>query len=341
MKVSALLAVLMTGCSLATQPAARQVPSPSPITIQSPSPSASPSVLDLPLTSVGFSCRLPILTADGRGAFISFPTRSVNFDPKGQGLQGHGGAYYDRAFSRWLPVPRQAVSPDGKHYAFGQPAPDKTKVATMHVVDVATGADHVFATPSTDWFIPYSVLDYASEGIYLYTNYELSIGLWLMDPTTGAIHRVANLTDIQASGGNRTFWVGSVNPADPNPLGGLGIMPNQIDRFTLADGKRIAWFYRPSTAPRVIGSDIQGHPVVLVFNGTNGVIDGDYGAELILLMSPQSQRSIFKGPVSSMFPPISDSHGIWFGSDNGIYLYTGAAFQKVSDQPGYPANGCF
>lgn len=332
-----LVAVMLAACSQASGGTAH----PSQSLPASPTPLASPTASDQPLTTVGFSCQLPIWTADGQGAFISFPTRSVSFDPKGKGLQANGGVYYDRAFSRWLPVSRQAVSPDGKHYAYGQGAPDKTKVATMHVVDVATGVDHVFATPSTEWFVPYSVLDYAAEGIYLYTNYELSVGLWLMDPTTGAIHRVANLTDIQASGGNRTFWVGSVNPADPNPLGGLGIMPNQIDRFSLADGKRVAWFYRPSTAPRVIGSDVQGHPIVLVFNGRNGVIDGDYGAELILLISPQSQRSIFKGPVSSMFPPISDSHGIWFGSGNGTYLYTGEAFLKVSDQPGFPANGCF
>ncbi len=38
---------------------------------------------------------------------------------------------------------------------------------------------------------------------------------------------------------------------------------------------------------------------------------------------------------------VSDSHGTWFGTDHGIYLYTGTAFMKVSNQPGYPANGCF
>jgi len=38
---------------------------------------------------------------------------------------------------------------------------------------------------------------------------------------------------------------------------------------------------------------------------------------------------------------ISDSHGTWFGTDQGIYLYTGTVLMKVSNQPGYPANGCF
>jgi hypothetical protein len=188
-------------------------------------------------------------------------------------------------------------------------------------------------------------LDYSSEGIYLFTNYEVSVGLALMNPQTGVIKSVANLPDIQASGGNRTFWVGTVNPADPNPLGGLSTQPNQLDRFNLVDRTRVAWFYRPSTAPQVIGSDTQGHPFVWVVNGKNGVIDGDYGAELLLLISPQSRQSIFKGSAqlfgSSAIITVSDSHGTWFGTDHGIYLYAGSVLMKVSNESGYPANGCF
>jgi hypothetical protein len=38
---------------------------------------------------------------------------------------------------------------------------------------------------------------------------------------------------------------------------------------------------------------------------------------------------------------IADSHGVWFGSRQGIYLYSVAGrLLKVSNQPGYPANGC-
>jgi hypothetical protein len=33
---------------------------------------------------------------------------------------------------------------------------------------------------------------------------------------------------------------------------------------------------------------------------------------------------------------------VWFGSEQGIYLYSaGAGLQKVSNTPGLPANGCF
>jgi hypothetical protein len=254
------------------------------------------------------------------------------------------GLYYDRAFSRWLPVPRQAVSPDGKHYAYGMVAPDQKKVPTVHVVDVATGTDHVFATPTGAWYVAYEVFDYTSDGIYLITDYEVSVGLALMNPETGVIKAVAGLTDIQASGGNQTFWVGTVNPADPNPNGGIGIQPNQIDRFNLGDRTRVAWFYRAGTSPRVVGFDTQGHPFVWAPNGKNGSLDGDYGAELLLLTSPQSRKSIFKGSAqlfgSSSAITITDSHGTWFGTDQGIYLYTGTVLMKVSNESGYPANGC-
>ena len=332
MKTAAvLLAILAVSCSQAAAPSA--------------SPQVSPTASVLPLVKVGFSCKLPITTPDKQGAFVSFPASTVSIDPQGPRMVGSAwGLYYDRAFSRWLPVPRQAVSSDGKHYAYGVRGADQSQMARMHVVDVATGADHVFATPSTDWFIPYAVLDYAGEGIYLSINYEGSYGLLLMDPQTGAIRRVANLPDIQASAGNKTFWVGSVNPADPSPLGGICIQANQIDRFSLVDGSRVAWFYRPSTAPRVIGSDTQGHPIVWLVTGSDGVIDENSVAELLLLMDQQSQRSIYKDSAKLLgenVQSISDSHGTWFGTDHGIYLYTGSSFMKVSNQPGSPANGCF
>jgi len=67
------------------------------------------------------------------------------------------------------------------------------------------------------------------------------------------------------------------------------------------------------------------------------------GAEYLLGLSPGVSRSIFtfgdKRPALSN--AIADKHGIWFGSLDGIYLYTQVhGLVKVSNQPGYPANGC-
>ena len=61
--------------------------------------------------------------------------------------------------------------------------------------------------------------------------------------------------------------------------------------------------------------------------------------------SAQSRQSIFKGSgqlfATSSVVTVSDSHGTWFGTDQGIYLYTGTVLMKVSNQAGYPGNGCF
>ena len=66
--------------------------------------------------------------------------------------------------------------------------------------------------------------------------------------------------------------------------------------------------------------------------------------EFLILDQPGAGRSIWTtgDRVPAIGSPISDSHGVWFGSPDGIFLYSGThGVQKVSNQPGYPANGCF
>jgi hypothetical protein len=348
---SALIAVFMLACSQPGERAAKPTPSPSPVAIQNPSPSAGPNaspsagppVFDLPLATVGFGCRLPIVTPGGQGAFVSFPTAAVAFDPASRGLQPNQGAYYDRAFSRWLPVSRHAVSPDGKHFAYSEPASDQTKTPKIHVVEVATGADKVFNTPSANWFIPYGVLDYSSEGIYLGQAYESpEFGLWLLNPSTGTLTTVANLDYIEGAAGNKIFWLGTINPGDSQNVGTLYAYADQLDRYNLGDGTRVPWLYLPGKGIDLRAMDTAGHPIIQVINT---LVAEDVASRLLLLSSPTTQLTILTAParfIGSLTLPIADGHGIWFGSQQGIYLYTEAnGLKKVSNQPGYPANGCF
>ena len=126
------------------------------------SPPPSPFPGPLPITTVAFSCRLPVFVDRGPGqpgAFIDFPSGTVTPDPAAAagGSITHPGRelvgdfyihYYDRAFSQWLPVSRRDVSPDGAHYAYtdravSDPQNPPTR-ATLHVVDVKTGVDAAF-----------------------------------------------------------------------------------------------------------------------------------------------------------------------------------------------------
>ncbi len=275
---------------------------------------------------------------------MSLPDGSVTLQPAPATPAGNRSAfYYDRAYSRWVPVGREAVSPDGRHYAYiSYPAQPQGIVS---IVDVATGDVRTYPATRAQPQIFYVVLDYAKEGIYLgvaFIEGPIS-GLWLMDPNTGAIRQLADLYDVRAIAGS-AVWLGTFNPADPNPLP-VGLVPpaNTVDRFDIVTGLRTAWLYLPGKAAGVVAVDTVGHPIVQVGDTSNDV-------ELLLLTGPGTAEQIYKGP-SSKFPgmsapvyfssSITDSHGVWFGSSTGIYLYSPTfGLRKVSDQAGYPGNGC-
>ena len=334
----AALIVLTLACSPTVQPtAAKSTPSPDQIASPSPIPG------DLPLSRLSFSCRLPIWIpppADGqvhpaKNAFVAFPSRSVTIDPT-----GNDGRYFDRAFSRWLPVRREAVSPDGTHYAFATPQADKS---VIHVVDVASGKDREFPIGSVaDFADRANVFDYSAEGIYLVQAFEGPIaGMWLFDPATGSLRLVTKVL-VQFSAGGGIFWFAVLNPADPNPVRSImRVESNQIWRLDLKSGRQIIWLDRPGTGLWVVGLDARGRPLTTAVHDGRNYLDPT--AELLLSLDDATQRSIYKGPIAaSLSGGITDDHGVWFGSPQGIYLYSDAGgLQKVSDQPGYPANGCF
>ena len=332
------LLLLTLACSPTVQPTAAK---------STPSPAESPSPIpgDLPLSRVSFSCRLPIWIpspADGqvhpaKNAFLAFPSRAMTIDPT-----GNDGRYFDRAFSRWLPVGRQAVSPDGTHYAVVIPDFEKVQ-SVIHIVDVASGKDQAFPVGSVADFGPRAnVFDYAAEGIYLVQAFEGPIpGMWLFEPPTSSLHLMTNVL-VQASAGGSIFWFGALNPADPNPVRNrMRVESDQIWRLDLKAGRQIIWLDRPATGLTVIGIDARGRPLTRAVH--DAIHDLDPTAELLLSLDDATQRSVYKGPIAARLSGgITDDHGVWFGSPQGIYLYSDAGgLQKVSDQPGYPANGCF
>lgn len=349
------LLILVAGCSTpAMPPAAAGSPSASPVAASSPAAPTRPSptwTLGLGATAlspVDFTCRLPVYVEAGQGsadAFIDLPSGTATTEPAGPQSIVRAGRelignyvihYYDRAYSRWLPVERNDVSPDGSHYAFADRAladpQNPASRAQLHVVDVKSGAELVF--DGGDWASPYEVLDYAAEGIYLVITGGAGNGLWLMDPTTGATAQVANLSRVQGRAGANSFWVGFHNLDDPHPVGSLP--PNQLDLVSVPDGARVTWLYAPGNSVYFLGQDVSGHPIVFVAD-----IAG--ASDLRILLAPGSSRSIWTdgNGVPVLSNPISDQHGVWFGSVSGIFLYSEAnGMQKISNQPGFPGNGC-
>lgn len=327
MKGAVLLVVLMLAACSQTAPVTAR-PS---LTPPSPSPASTPAPSDLPLAAVSFSCRLAILTTDGQGAFVSLPAGTVSLDPNGRGLLGNGGTYYDRAFSRWLPVQRQAVSPNGAQYAYQEyKVPGTPGRARLHVVDVPTGKDKLYELgPSGESYV---IVDFAGVGIWLsYAGYESPrSGLFLLDLGTGALNdggRPGILDPV--AGGIGVFWFTDGGP-NPQMSAGMGsVIPARVLRLTISDGKTETWFTKPGSYLRVLGADLAGHPII-----------GAYDEVVWLASSPTEAKVI--GLPKGYYQSIADSHGIWFGSQQGVYLYSDAGkLQKVSNQPGYPAQGCF
>ena len=140
----------------------------------SPSPSSG---------TVALSCRLPVTwdvdTGQGfvrRAGFLTFPEQTFSDDASAPAVSW----FYDRAFARWLPVSREAVSYDGTRYAYATGTAFQGTNGTLHVVDLRTGADRTIFSGN---FV-YRVVEFAPEGIYLTAQAAegRSRGLWLQSP---------------------------------------------------------------------------------------------------------------------------------------------------------------
>ena len=347
-----LLAIAVTACTHSSSaPVARYTASPSAEQISSPAASPSPPatsptadaspIIDLNVTTVGFSCRLAIVTAGAHtvDSFISFPSGVVTIDPT-----GNHGLYYDRAFSRWLPVSGFAVSSDGAHYA--EAGIGQSTEILVTVTDVATGQHHVFHEAATQFGGQPFVLDYSADGIYLVNGFEhLLAGLWLVNPTDGSMRQVSKDLYPISSAGSGVFWTQMVNPADPNPVEtgtSIGTLPNEIDRVDLRSGKTTQWLYEPGKGVNLLGFDGHGSPLI-----ETGGWTADFNSQLLLVAAPDSPTLIYKGVVAQEMSSsaVTDAHGTWLGSQRGIYLYTNAGtLLKVSDHPGYvslASDACF
>lgn len=310
------LALFLTACTQAAQPAANS-----------------------PATSSANSCRLPISILDAQGhpagAFLSYPTSKVSID-----AGGVGGGYYDRAFSRWLQVSPTAVSHDGARYAYLEPkVPGTLGRQRLHVVDLSKGNDQLYELDSPGGLSAYVIVAFSPEGIWMsYSGYEgPSGGLLLLDLTTGVLKDVGGpgITE-PVAGGPGVFWFTDPGP-NPQASSGMGFpLPARVSRLTIADGKTTIWFTKPGSYVRVLGTDLSSRPIIGAW--LNG---GDTNDETLwLASSPTDAKEI--GVLQGHNEAIADGHGIWFGGDKGIYLYTDAGgLQKVSDQHGYPANVCF
>jgi hypothetical protein len=333
-------ALVLVACGDAVPGASRSnggaTPSPSATgTISSPVASVpSPTLAgDLPVTTVDFSCRLPVVTWNPdllpaeQGAFITFPAGQLANDPKGtivvRGngfatttppvLSGGGGGFYDRAVKRWVPASPAATLADGSAYAYV--SYDGTFVA--HVVNVASGDVRSFGLGSLD---RPEVVDFAAGGVFLYSPSAIGgpgEGVWLLNPTTGSVTQVSAAHRVWAVRDGKA-WVARLDPRDKTVWQPTEIQPaDSLAQVDLATGAETQWFYRAGAYPWMVGL-VSGRPLI-------AVTDVNGRSEIRLIDQPGSEgKLIYSGSLvfDGYFQNYQgDGDRIWLGGEGGIYLY--------------------
>ena len=333
-----LLLALLSACG---QPASRTTAttSPSPTASAPATESASSAATPAPQ---GLACKIPVVT-DNDAGWVTFPGGSYQPDPKANVSLPHGSSFplsksYDKAVERWLPVPRDQLSPDGKHFAYADLPPVDN--SPIHVADSSSGAARAFnpgtPPPDSSWV----AVDYETEGVYLAAQPNgpagLS-GLWLLDPATGAVKPIDSTHSWQyiSAGG---AWGTS------DGLTGHGPGPgSRLLRMDLKTGGIDSWYKRTDFEFTVAGADGAGHPVLQVTKAS--------APQLLLITAANAATILFAAPgsaipsLSNIIHPVSDAHGTWFGDTGGsLSLYTPATGIKKMAQVGSgnvtAAGGC-
>jgi hypothetical protein len=286
--------------------------------------------------TIALNCRLPVYAGPpGSGGFIQFPGNTFVADPSsavtlpagatlppGPGQAGWGMSY-DKALSKWVPVPARWVSPDGGRYAF----------ATTNSIWVQNVADdaHLVLGDGHQWV----VVAFLSEGVY--ASVPNSPGLWLLSDSA-APRQIAttgywNMATVGQAYGTATSAV---------PQGAS----NSIIKLDLKTGAITDWFARANSQAYVFGFDAQGHPIVQVN------YQAQYGGNETWLTTGPATGTPIGGSSNYSQPqfggiPASDSHGIWFQgyaqypSGAAIVLFVpGSGLYWMSNIGGQLAGGC-
>jgi len=258
--------------------------------------------------------------------------------------------YFDQAVSTWVPVGRRAVSPDGLHYATTtEGVVDKLSgtvqtPATLHVVAASSGSERVIPLTGlrpqpAATALSLEIVGFESDAVYGVESGQAGAGeLYRIDLSTGSVIDLRGATRPEAveSGG---FWFGGL---DPNA--NLGAPPSDLERWDLTTGKTTLWFRQPAADVRFLGLDRTGSALVNVI--TTNPDGSPQSIEIWLVSAPGKQTQINASASADLgsgeaIGMIADEHGLWFGSQKGIFLYiAGAGLWKVSNFEGFPANGC-
>ncbi len=246
-----------------------------------------------------------------------------------------GGPFYDRAERRWLPASASQVSPDGAFYAYGSFDPQHGDPGRIHIVNVSTATEKVFAASAANVDQGFTVAEFSSAGIYLVATQvqRAPAGAWLMNPVTGEIRALTQVASVLAIR-NGSAWIRRVDPGDPSPPApGKGTPSDSVVQVDLATGAQTIWFYRPGLQVELQGFDSGGRPVLAFFDPSASTIR----FETRLIDGPGSTGTVLYAGQQTFSEVLGDGNRLWLSGSAGIYLYTAdRGLQKVFESN--PAN---
>jgi hypothetical protein len=121
---------------------------------------------------------------------------------------------------------------------------------------------------------------------------------------------------------------------------------DRLLRFDLKTKVATPWFRRPGMQVEAIGFDGRGDPVVSAETMLQDASQAT-SQELWIVRGPDLAQRIYSTAgstttgVVNFSSVLADDHGIWFGSDSGVFLYTPAGqFRKVWAGAGDVAGRC-
>lgn len=285
-------------------------------------------------------CRIAVFgNQAGSGGFVTLPEGAFAVDPHSNvkvanipanGYAANYGFSYDYAKSRWLPVPRAFVSPNGSRYVY--PSPES--VGGLYVVDVGTSAVHDIA-PGEQW----QIIEWQAAGIWAMQLDQPPPGgnggfhgLYLINPDTGLAHGYTARGRWQAIGQNGAWGTDVETPPDYDNA-------HSIIRFDLTNGHVISYLTQAGAVVSVIGFDDQNR---LMVNASNDVVQ-----QIWALNSPNHADQVYSGPGTqsrdalNLSDGVADANGTWFGTNQGLMLYTTAGgFKKMASATGEVGGGC-
>jgi hypothetical protein len=281
----------------------------------------------------GLNCKLPVYLSgvQGSGGFISFPDGRVTPDDRSKVVTPSSGSWfgltYDATVKRWLPVPTTWVSPDGGIYFFAEP---RSAHSTMFEVNAQTG---------TSAEVGISPLGYGWQVIAVTTDYVFAIdrtpreGLYIM-PISSPYSHLKTITGGFWSAAYGVYVFGSTVPD-----GGAVVRMDARKQAMGSPPVGAEYWLNKSSSAQVLGVDGSGNPVI--WTGTEYWIAMDPNHATRINSSPplpvpSSQDASVKGANA----PIADSHGLWFSTTDGIYLYAGGQMTKVSNLVAQVAGPC-